>query len=105
MQTVTSMKDILKALKGLNKLRGWTVTFIEYADGKIASITACGQEESAVCRLRFGDVERCEMRADLLIENIGKVRVRSGKTIAVAFDGVGIEMQAKKLAVDIQKCA
>lgn len=105
MKNIMDLNGIVRALNEQEQLHDWTVEFIEYIDGTVAAITLRSYEEDVLYRLRFNEVEHCEMRIDLLLRTVGEVRIRKEENIVVAFDGVGIEMQARELALEIQNCA
>ena len=105
MKNIMDLNGIVRALNEQDQLHDWTVEFIEYIDGKVAAVTMRSYEENVLYRLRFRDVLHCEMRVDMLLRTIGEVQVSRGENVAVSISGVGIEMQAKDLALEIQKCA
>lgn len=82
-------------------LHDWSLEYVAY-DGTTGQITAKSYSSPTLFHFSFAGIQEISIDLDVLVRWIMEVEMVKGDNVTLTFDGVGIIITAKKVALKIQ---
>ena len=82
-------------------LHDWSLEYVAY-DGTTGQITAKSYRRPTLFHFSFAGIQEISIDLDVLVRWIMEVEMVKGDNVTLTFDGVGIIITAKKVALKIQ---
>lgn len=99
--TICGFDEIKKEIGENDYLHDWSLEYVAY-DGTTGQITAKSYSSPTLFHFSFAGIQEISIDLDVLVRWIMEVEMVKGDNVTLTFDGVGIKITAKKVALKIQ---
>mgnify|MGYP006947090817 FL=1 len=99
--TICGFDEIKKEIEENECLHDWSLEYVAY-DGTTGQITAKSYSSPTLFHFSFAGIQEISIDLDVLVRWIMEVEMVKGGNVTLTFDGVGIIITAKKVALKIQ---
>ena len=99
--TICGFDEIKKEIEENECLHDWSLEYVAY-DGTTGQITAKSYSRPTLFHFSFAGIQEISIDLDVLVRWIMEVEMVKGDNVTLTFDGVGIIITAKKVALKIQ---
>ena len=99
--TICGFDEIKKEIEENECLHDWSLEYVAY-DGTTGQITAKSYSSPTLFHFSFAGIQEISIDLDVLVRWIMEVEMVKGDNVTLTFDGVGIIITAKKVALKIQ---
>ena len=100
--TIIGNEEIIDEVNAREQLHDWSLEYIS-CNGKDAQITAKSYEDETLFHFYIKEVQKYNIDLDLVVRWLYEVNIEVSNDISIIFDGVGIEMSAKEVILEIQE--
>lgn len=100
--TITGIEEIIDEVNAKDQLHDWSLEYIS-CNGKEAQITAKSYEDETLFHFHIKELQNYSIDLDVLVRWLYEVNIKVLNSIFIIFDGVGIEMSAKEVILEIQE--
>jgi len=100
--TITGIEEIIDEVNARDQLHDWSLEYIS-CNGKDAQITAKSYEDETLFHFHIKEVQKYNIDLDVVVRWLYEVNIEVSNDISIIFDGVGIEMTAKEVILEIQE--
>lgn len=99
---ITGINEIIEEVDANDQLHDWSLEYIS-CNGKDAQITAKSYENETLFHFRIKELQNYSIDLDVVVRWLYEVNIAVSNNISIIFDGVGIEMSAKEVILEIQE--
>ena len=100
--TITGIEEIIDEVNARDQLHDWSLEYIS-CNGKDAQITAKSYEDETLFHFHIKGLQKYNIDLDVVVRWLYEVNIEVSNDISIIFDGVGIEMTAKEVILEIQE--
>ncbi len=99
---ITGINEIIEEVDANDQLHDWSLEYIS-CNGKDAQITAKSYEDETLFHFHIKELQKYNIDLDVVVRWLYEVNIEVSNDISIIFDGVGIEMSAKEVILEIQE--
>lgn len=99
---ITEINEIKEEVDANDQLHDWSLEYIS-CNGKDAHITAKSYENEILFCFHIKELQNYNINLDVVVRWLYEVNIEASNDISIIFDGVGIEMSAKEVILEIQE--
>ncbi len=99
---ITEIEEILEEVNAKDQLHDWSLEYIS-CDGKSAQVTVKSYEDETLFHFHISGLQQYNIDLDVVVRWLYEVNFKVSNVISIIFDGVGIEITAKEVVLEIQE--
>ena len=99
---ITGINEVIEEVNANEQLHDWSLEYIA-CDGKDAQITVKSYEDETLFHFHMKGLKQYKIELDVLVRWLYEVNIKVSSETTIIFDGVGVEITAKEVTLEIQK--
>ena len=99
---ITDITEIIGEVNAKDRLHDWSLEYIS-CDGKSAQVTVKSYEDETLFHFHINGLQQFNINLDVVVRWLYEVDFKVSNVISIIFDGVGIEITAEEVILEIQE--
>lgn len=99
---IVEIEEIINEVTARDQLHDWSLEYVS-CNGNDAQITAKSYEDETLFRFYIIGLQQYNIDLDVVVRSLYEVNFKVSNVISIIFDGVGIEITAKEVILEIQE--